>query len=225
MSAAEPDGVGGDGDGDHTATQGECLASIAFDNGFLPATLWDHPGNSALKARRPDMHQLLPGDKVYIPKKRQREAACATDRLHRFVRKEVPEVLRIVLLDSAGQPRAAVAYTLEIAGAVKGTAKSDANGAIEVPIVPNAGDGCLVIANDSFEERYDLQLGAIDPPGSLTGVQARLNHLGFSCGEVDGEAGPRTAGAIGRFQQSRSLPVTGKLDDATRGQLVAAHGF
>ncbi len=46
-------------------------------------------------------------------------------------------------------------------------------------------------------------------------VQDRLRSLGFYEGSVDGVWGPATQTAIERFQQSRSLQVTGQLTPVT----------
>src|SRR4029077_19390662 len=47
---------------------------------------------------------------------------------------------------------------------------------------------------------------------------------GFSPGEIDGRAGSNLQRALAAFQQSRQLPTTGELDDATWQQLTAAGG-
>lgn len=50
-------------------------------------------------------------------------------------------------------------------------------------------------------------------------AQVVLERLGFSSGVVDGEEGMRFETALRGFQESRGLPVTGKLDQATRRAL------
>ncbi|MDA1235119.1 MAG: peptidoglycan-binding domain-containing protein [Acidobacteria bacterium] len=51
-------------------------------------------------------------------------------------------------------------------------------------------------------------------------LQEWLNIRGFGV-VVDSDFGPVTAQAVGRFQASVRLPTTGRLDDATFGELVA----
>lgn len=46
-------------------------------------------------------------------------------------------------------------------------------------------------------------------------IQTRLRTLGFYEGGIDGLWGPATQTAIERFQQSRSLQVTGQLTPVT----------
>ena len=47
-------------------------------------------------------------------------------------------------------------------------------------------------------------------------AQKRLQAAGFDPGPIDGQLGPRTQAALRRYQTTYGLPVTGKLDDATR---------
>lgn len=54
---------------------------------------------------------------------------------------------------------------------------------------------------------------------TVADVQAALQSLGFSPGDIDGEGGPKTAAAVAKFQETRGLTVNGKLDPATLGKL------
>lgn len=223
MSASDsPEPIG---DGEYVVQQGECLASIAYDSGFLIETLWDDPGNASLKAGRKDPRMLLPGDRVHIPERRLRQETRATDSLHKFVRKGVPEMLRMVLLDEDGKPRSSVPYIILIDDVIVKSGKTDGKGVVEIPIAPNARRGELILNPTQDEERYQLGLGSLDPPSTITGAQARLNNLGFYCGDVDGKIGPLTAGAIREFQQRNNLKVTGELDSNTMATLEKTHGF
>jgi hypothetical protein len=213
------------GDGEYVVDQGECLSSIAYENGFLPETIWNDPGNASLKAGRKDPNVLLPGDKLHIPSPRVREESCATDNQHQFVLKGVREVLRVVLLDSDGNPRSSLRYTIKIKGQRPKSGTTGGDGIVEAPILPNAREGELIVHSKDGTEKYELDLGAIDPVSTVSGVQARLNNLGFLCGKVDDILGPKTGNALRKFQDSRNLPATGELDDATRNALLSEHGF
>jgi lipoprotein-anchoring transpeptidase ErfK/SrfK len=61
---------------------------------------------------------------------------------------------------------------------------------------------------------------ADDKPRPLMQLQVVLDRLGFTPGVVDGKEGLSTRNAIAGFQEARSLPVSGKLDDATRQALA-----
>jgi lipoprotein-anchoring transpeptidase ErfK/SrfK len=57
------------------------------------------------------------------------------------------------------------------------------------------------------------------PVESVFEAQVELHRRGFSCGSIDGVAGPQTAAALRAFQRHRALPETGILDPDTREQL------
>ena len=50
--------------------------------------------------------------------------------------------------------------------------------------------------------------------------QAKLNELGFNVGAPDGAGGPKTTNALRAFQKDRGIPVTGRLDNATKSELA-----
>ena len=220
-----PNSGGPVGDGDYIVEEGDCMASIAFEHGFLPDTLWNLPQNAKVNSGRRDQKVLLPGDRVHIPKIRLRYEACQTDERHVFVKKGVTETLRIVLLDEDGNPRPDLKYILTIDQKIVKSDVTPANGLIEAAIAPNARSGKLTVKGEEAEEVYLLEPGGMDPISSATGVQGRLNNLGFYCGAVDGMIGPRTRGAISEFQASQNLTVTGQMDDDTRKALARVHGF
>src|SRR2546422_4811278 len=144
---------------EHKVEQGDCLSSIAFQYGFFPATVWDDPANAKLKALRKDPNVLLPGDIVIVPDKRPKRMSVATNQVHPFRRKGVPERLRLQLL-VAGKPRANEPYKLDIDGSViSGT--TDGDGMVVEWIPPDAKH-CRLILEDGAEE-YDLDLAHLDP--------------------------------------------------------------
>ena len=97
-------------------------------------------------------------------------------------------------------------------------------GTIECEIPPDARRGVLTIKDGDKREEHALLLGHTDPTAEITGIQARLNGLGFWCGKVDGVLGPQTEFAIWRFQIEHGLEGSGALDDDTRGELFDAFG-
>ena len=54
---------------------------------------------------------------------------------------------------------------------------------------------------------------------TLRDAQSRLNELGFEVGTPDGRMGAKTRSQLSKFQQSRRIPVTGVLDQATSDEL------
>jgi N-acetylmuramidase/Putative peptidoglycan binding domain len=61
------------------------------------------------------------------------------------------------------------------------------------------------------------------PSDDIKALQIRLRKLGYaSVGAPDGRFGVKTVGALSQFQAHEGLPVTGKLDDATRDAIKTA---
>lgn len=66
----------------------------------------------------------------------------------------------------------------------------------------SAGDGLLDLAETTSNT------GTVGVR-EIAAIQERLSEIGFYTGAVDGIAGPQTRAAIGRYQASEDLPVTG----------------
>ncbi len=58
--------------------------------------------------------------------------------------------------------------------------------------------------------------------GTIFHAQVLLGQAGFSSGVIDGKDGMSFKAALRGYQKSRDLPVTGKLDPATRSSLLQA---
>ena len=80
-----------------------------------------------------------------------------------------------------------------------------------------------------MEEAYRRQAGGIARAGGFrvrttSDLQVALNYLGANAGAVDGQMGPRTRGAITRFQRLVRIPETG-IDNAALKLAVQAVYF
>jgi hypothetical protein len=53
----------------------------------------------------------------------------------------------------------------------------------------------------------------------ISELQTKLGKIGFSPGQIDGVAGPKTVAAIKRYQEARSRAQTGAADTAVLDQL------
>jgi hypothetical protein len=221
----------------YAVKQGDCMASIAIETGFFWQTLWDRPENSALKQLRQNPNVLLEGDDVFIPDLTPKQESRASDSQYKFVRKGVPEKLRITLKDAQNKPRANLPYTLVVDGKPqKGTTNSQ--GELVESIPPGAKSGKLIIVAPAQppacqtakkpgklrREITNLNLGHLDPVSEVSGIKARLANMKFYRGPIDSNLDGKTKQAISAFQTHAGLPATGDADDATKAALQKAHG-
>lgn len=208
---------------DHTVQAGDTLESIAEQYGFFSVTLWEHADNATLREKRPDPNVLAEGDVVKIPKKVAKQIGAACEAKHRFKRNGVPAKLRMQFLDGYA-PRAKVPFRLEIDGKSK-EGKTDDEGFIDVSVPPSAQRAVLFLGPTGHEERYELQIGHLDPIDTPRGVKSRLNALGFYSGDPDSTSmdDEQTIEAISAFQRFIALEPTGELDDDTRKALMDLH--
>lgn len=207
----------------HVVKRGECIASIAYENGFFWQDLWNHDVNSELREKRKDGYILMDGDIVFIPEKRVKKLNVQINKRHRFRVKGVPEQLRL-RLGSDDFPRANLPYTLIIDGE-EYQDRTDERGEISRFLAPNARKGELILRPaDAPEEHYELALRGLDPVTEMTGIQARLRNLGFYSGPVNGEFDSDTLAAMQEFQSGINLERTEEPDDRFREELCKAHG-
>ena len=210
---------------EHVVAQGDCLASIARKYGFPDwKTIYDHPENAELRTKRPDPHVLFPGDRVQIPDKQRKQEDGATEQRHKFQLAAKETRLRLVVRDVDGQPIARKKYELSIAGQTrKGVLSAD--GKLDEPIPADALQGTLQVwIEDERPTLLSLRLGHLDPIETTSGIQARLNNLGYAAGPVDGIDGPRTQAAVRKFQKDHSLEADGVAGAQTRDALKAQYG-
>ncbi len=206
----------------HLVLQGQCLTQIAALHGFADArTLHDHPENADLKRRRPDFNVLYPGDRVFIPEHDSGEVSRPTGARHRFVAKVPQRTLRIELQTRDGRPRRDVEYALELPG-VTLTGKTGADGLIEHPIPVDATEGSLIL--DGVV--YPVGIGWLNPlrdtpDGGVSGVQGRLQKLGFGPAAITGAMDDPTRAAIARFRAAMRLPPGEAVDDGGDPQTPA----
>lgn len=210
----------------YVVKKGDCLSSIAAEHGLPWKVLWADPKNANLKRKRKDPNVLMPGDVVFVPDTRERMEDCATEDRHRFLRKRGRTLLRIILKDEEDEPLASKDYELTI-GSQTFRATTDGDGRIEEQLPAGAAEGKLVV---TLEEEppsaftWTLKIGCLDPVEEVSGVQGRLNNLGFDCGPVDGIIGPWTRAAVEAFQEEYGLDVDGIAGPKTQAKLKEVYG-
>jgi N-acetylmuramoyl-L-alanine amidase len=200
-------------DGDH-------ISGIAQSHGFDDyKDVWNHPDNADLRQQRTDPHVLQPGDSVAIPEvKAQAAANKPTGAKHTFQIQQSPLKLRIKLLDLSVKSVAGVQVT--VAGSALTT---DGDGLVEATVDKSATDTPF---DSPSNPEVHLSVGDLNPSddASDSGYKARLYNLGFLWDPTVDDADDEMVIALQDFQAQYSLTMSGALDDATKAQLLEAHG-
>lgn len=214
----------------HTVQQGEYLANIVRRYGFTDyRVVYDHPENAEFKRKRPNPNLVHPGDRLFIPDVEERVEVCPTQQRHRF-KFTVPRVqLRLALKGGQGEVLASKPYTLTAGTAVlEGT--TDAQGVIDASVPADSEQATLDVwpsggkSPDNEHLTWTLLIGHLDPVEEVTGVQARLNNLGYEAGPAEGIVGPRTQAAIRAFQRDNDLPLDGVASAQLQQKLKEVYG-
>ncbi len=206
---------------DQEIKAGDCILSVADENGFFWGTLWEHPKNFELRKERQDPNTLTPGDTVFIPDLRPKKVSTRTGKVHRFRKKGIPARFRLQLFDGY-EYRADEEFEITI-GEETVTGVTDNEGRIDVPVPAGATEGTLFVGADRDE--FKLQIGHLPPVTENAGVKNRLQNLGFACGEGEDEEelDAETKMSLAEFQDQFGLEVTGEADPATQDKLVELH--
>lgn len=204
----------------HKVKQGEDITSIASAHGFSPETLWDDPANNEIKDKRKDGDVLKPGDEITIPDISKKQESVSADARHKFKKKTVKKTVRLQLIDN-DEPVADSPYTLDVDGE-SFSGSTDGDGILEHEIKSTAKKGLLTL--DDTGEEFELEFGELDPANEISGVQQRLDNLGYFVGKINGQLSPDTKAALEAFQKENSLIVSGKLDEETQNKITEIHG-
>lgn len=157
-----------------TVAQGDCVDSLALQEGTTVARIWDLPANADLKALRTDPNVLLPGDALTIPDNTaEQHLDKETRRRHTFRLLPRTRELRITTL-RGGRALEALDYTVEVDDA---TVPSRLEGATIVCTISMDAKRAVVRIVDGGE--YDIDLGHLDPLDTPSGEERRLRDLGY----------------------------------------------
>ena len=203
-----------------TARDGDCFINICKQEGFLWEKIWNHPRNQELREQRKKLNIIKRGDQIYICDLELKEYPAQTEQLHRFQVKS-PKVKFSVTLLNLGKPRANENYVLVVDGKYQNGCTDD-EGKLSEMIPAKARRGLLLLGEK--KEEITINFGYIDPIDEISGIQRRLQNLGFYEGEIGDELNPETTAAIADFQHSEMLSGEGELNEETRQKLVEVHG-
>ena len=207
----------------HTVKPGECILSIATENGLFWETLWNLPANAGLKESRKDPFQLVEGDKVKVPDPVERTLRASTGNRHVVRIKGIPASVHVQVFGFGTEPMADEPFELKVGGkTIKGRTTPD--GVVQAFVPPGETEGELKVGEGDGQIAVQVMIGHLDPPTEISGVQARLANLGLFQGELDGKESDELTAAIIAFQQTAGLDATGEVDEATLAELEGHHG-
>ena len=212
----------------YTIKQGDTLAAIAKQHGFNNwQTLYRHEDNAEFRKKRPNPNVINPGDEIQIPDKEEKSVILETGKRHVFkLCPKKDDKLRYVIDGAYRDYTAGKKYILVIDGEeIEGTVGDD--GAIECdcPAGAEVGELRLWLEEESEPSHvFDIKLGFLDTVSETTGIQARMNNLGYDCGAVDGDIGPKMKKAVEQFQAHHNLKVDGNPAEITQKQLESIYG-
>jgi hypothetical protein len=207
----------------HTIKAGENLILLAAKNGLDSwEKILNDPQNASHKEKSDDPCVINTGDAIFIPDKTLKQQPSAIDNTHPFKIKRPKGWLRLAVKDADGAPFSGKKYDLYVEG-VKAAGTLPDDGVIEVAISITATNGTLKVWPDESEQpvTWDLMIGHKNPLTEISGVQQRLNNLGFECGEPDGVVDDDTTAAVKAFQARIGVETTGTIDDDLRTKLKA----
>ena len=210
--SAPPEGRGR-GPIQHTVAQGETVSLLAVQYGLLPDAIWNSPGNQSLKKQRDCRDVLYPGDQLEIPEPKLKKAPAQAGKLYHIQKKAPPLMLHVRFLDANDQPRSGLSYLITMRSAEgdedrKGA--TDGDGFLHEPLTPKIHSAEVTLCYGDDQEFHEFRLGHLDPVDTISGLQQRLNNLGYLCGK-ETAMGPWTAGALADFHSDQK--IDGLTDD------------
>ena len=204
--------------------QGEILAQIVHREfgTYDCSVLLDFAKNKGLFATRTE-HLLREGDVLFLPDVEESQPKGMQLKLkgeNVFRLGGRARQIAVRLLDDERKPLSNEAYTFSVDGSAEREGVTDAKGYLRESVPLHAKRICI----RTKLRRQELGLGVMDPVHTVSGVQRRLNNLGYHCGAADGVAGPSTQTALRMFQENQQLAVDGIAGDETRARLAQVHG-
>lgn len=215
---------------EHIVKPGECMASIAYLYGFNdPSFLYEHQANAQLRKVRQNMHTLLPNDVVQIPPRENKSIVIQPGLSVPLIVKGKLAGLKIRIKEFGGDALLHKDFDVEAAH-LKYSGNTGSNGEISLMVNASLTSAKLMIFLDPQKRsalHWQLSLGALAPKDTLSGVQARLNNLGFHCANELGVLEDTTTKAIAAFKRKNEIDEeqdSSKLSTRFIQALEKAHG-
>jgi len=203
---------------------GDYLRQLAGRFGFDADTVWALPENAGLRrqGRTPDM--LNPGDVLMIPEPPQKRwLPITTGATNRFTASPIMAGVKVCLCSTKGKPLAGEPYVVIGADLPPGNLDDGGHFIASVPTWHRS----LVVHLTKRNEQYTIQIGALDPPATRSGMLARLIQLGCFPHQdgADVTVEDHLQAGIVRFQLRYSMTITGKMDVAIINKVTEVFGL
>jgi N-acetylmuramoyl-L-alanine amidase len=206
--------------GPYTVKQGDHIASIAAEAGFVSwKTIWEDGKNSGIKAKR-NPNVLYPGDVLEIPERQKKQESIPTTEYSTFQTVGDPVQLKIVVLDWAGNPVVDTEVDIQLDGGEKIRTAGDGSATKKVVDPEGKKEGRLTVKGYEL----DLKVGHLDPVEELSGQVGRLNNLGYKAGNPKDKTDKEYLSAVEEFQCDYGLTVDGDCGPNTQAKLKEIHG-
>lgn len=213
---------------DYIVVKGDCLSSIAHKFN-LPSwkTIYNHPDNAEFKKKRPNPNLIYPGDALKIPQE-PKGVDVATGQKHRFKTKVDSVKLVLRLKDDEDNALSNKKFKLVVGEFVK-EGQTNGDGEVSENIPPEETGGTISLwldGDDKPELIMPLEIGALDPIETLSGVKARLANLGYNPGPVDeDDTNEQYKESVRQFKVKNAIdPPDESMDDSTRNAIKDKYG-
>lgn len=203
----------------YVVRQGDHLRRLAARRGFDADAVWGNSANAEIRARRPSMNMLCPGDILYLPAAKRTWLPVTLGSTNKFVA-NVSSMKIATVIRYADRPLANAQYrvreldglgTLTTDG--DGLARFDAPATLERATMDFESQGLSVV----------LRVGHLDPVDTPSGISQRLSNLDYSAAQPDDPGD--MSGALAMFQLDQNeLKPDGEPNDDTRKAIEAKHG-
>jgi len=199
----------------HKVKAGEDMITIAQEYHIADwEALYNHTLNERLRKYRPNPMCLETGDVVLIPDLEPQILRLATNKIHTIEIQRPKRYFSTQLLGSENKPLSNIKYEFAM-GEETIAGQTDSEGRIEEPMPVDCQSATLSIwpnpGDDRIKKTLPVQIGALDPTDTVTGMQQRLKNLGKYQGKVDGIFGPMTNSALNRTLDELVKPETEEL--------------
>jgi hypothetical protein len=210
----------------YVVRQGDYLAKLAHQFGFDADDVWNDPANGALRELRKTPDVLYPGDVLQLPVAKPESQSLVGGSGNAYAASIPCVEVILVLRDDTGNLLPSEPCEIEGCGPPDGPAP---------PPTSSDGDGKITLAVPVTQREVTIHLprknvtlqvlvGDLDPIEETSGVQKRLQNLGYGDWSEADEEDETLAGATRAFQKDAGLEPTGTLDDELRQALLRRHG-